>query len=265
MAAALALWRWPDVSLRRAMRMWQRDAALYARSWRRNLLPNFFQPVLYLLSIGFGVGVYVGREIGGIDYVHFIAPGLAAAAAMNGAVFETSWNVYAKLQFAKLYDAVITTPLDPEDVATGELLWALTRTLLYANAFLAIMLLLGFVESWLAVFAPLAMLLVGLPFALIGLTFTALTPDMDMYSYYFALFITPLLLFSGVFFPIGNLPDIADAVAWLTPLHHGVEMTRALVLTGDATSAAAHAGWLAAFSLLLYAPMVHLLSRRLVA
>lgn len=260
---ALALWRWPEVSPRRARRMWQRDAVLYGRSWRRNVLPNFFEPVLYLLSIGFGLGLYVGRQILGVEYADFITPGLAAVAAMNGAVFECAYNVFVKMRFAKLYDAVVTTPLEPPDVAFGELMWAVTRTAIYGNAFLLVLLVMGYVHSPLAVFAPFATVLVGLPFALVGLSFTAVIPDIDLYSYYFTLFITPLFLFSGVFFPVSNLPEAAQAVAWLTPLHHGVEMMRALVLTGSGGDAAAHALWLAVFSALWYPVAVNLMSRRL--
>jgi lipooligosaccharide transport system permease protein len=177
--------------------MWKRDALLYKRSWKRNVLPNFFEPLLYLFSIGLGLGVYVGRKILGVDYADFIAPGLAAAAAMNGAVFETTFNVFVKLRFAKLYDAVITTPLEPEDVAAGELLWAVTRSTIYGVAFVLVMAALGYVHYWAVVFAPLAVALIGLSFGLIGLVFTALTPTIDLFSYFFTLFITPLFLFNG--------------------------------------------------------------------
>ena len=260
---ALALWRLPAVSPRRARRMWQRDVTLYARSWKRNVLPNFFEPVLYLLSLGFGLGLYVGRQILGVEYADFITPGLAAVAAMNGAVFESSYNVFVKMRFAKLYDAVVTTPLEPADVAAGELMWALTRTAIYGNAFLLVLLVMGYVHSPLALLAPFATVLVGLPFALIGLTYTSLIPDIDLYSYYFTLFITPLFLFSGVFFPVSNLPEAAQAIAWLTPLHHGVELMRALVLTGSGGGAAAHALWLVVFAAIWYPPTVNLMSRRL--
>jgi lipooligosaccharide transport system permease protein len=259
-----ALWRWPAASTTGALRLWRRNATLYRRAWRRNILPNFFEPVLYLLSIGLGLGLYVGRSILGVDYVVFIAPGLIAAAAMNGAVFEVTYNVFVKLRFAKLYDAIVTTPLEPEDVALGELLWAVTRSLIYGLAFLTVTAALGYVESGWAVLAPLGVALVGLAFGLIGLIVTSLIPSIDLYSYFFTLFVTPLFLFSGIFFPISDLPDALQPVAWLTPLLHGVELLRALCLSGNLAAAAGHALWLACFSALLYPPAINLLRRRLI-
>ena len=262
-AAALRLWRPPPVWPPGMVRMWKRDLLLYRRSWKRNVLPNFFEPLLYLLSIGVGLGLYVGRKILGVDYVDYIAPGLAAAAAMNGAVFETTFNVFVKLRFAKLYDAVITTPLEPEDVATGELLWAVTRSLIYGSAFLVVMASLGYVHFWGIVFAPAAVALIGLSFGLIGLVFTALTPTIDLFSYFFTLFITPLFLFSGLFFPTSRL-GAAEPVAWFSPLHHGAELMRGLVLTGHLGSAAGHALWLLVFCALVFPPAINLMRRRLV-
>jgi lipooligosaccharide transport system permease protein len=263
MEAVLRLWHPPPVWLPGTVRMWKRDALLYKRSWKRNVLPNFFEPLLYLLSIGLGLGVYVSNQILGVAYADYIAPGLAAAAAMNGAVFETTFNVFVKLRFAKLYDAVITTPLEPEDVAAGELLWAVTRSVIYGTAFLIVMAVLGYVHYWAVIFAPAAAALVGLSFGLIGLVFTALTPTIDLFSYFFTLFITPLFLFSGVFFPVSRLGSAAF-VAWFSPLYHGAELMRGLILTGDLGWAAAHALWLVLFSALVFPPAINLMRRRLV-
>jgi lipooligosaccharide transport system permease protein len=263
MEAVLRLWRPPRVWLPGTVRMWKRDALLYKRSWKRNVLPNFFEPLLYLLSIGLGLGVYVSNQILGVAYADYIAPGLAAAAAMNGAVFETTFNVFVKLRFAKLYDAVITTPLEPEDVAAGELLWAVTRSVIYGTAFLIVMTALGYVHYWAVILAPAAAALVGLSFGLIGLIFTSLTPTIDLFSYFFTLFITPLFLFSGIFFPVSRLGSAAF-VAWFSPLYHGAELMRGLILTGDLGWAAAHALWLILFSALVLPPAINLMRRRLV-
>jgi lipooligosaccharide transport system permease protein len=182
---------------------------------------------------------------------------------MNGAVFETTFNVFVKLRFAKLYDAVITTPLEPEDVAAGELLWAVTRSTIYGVAFLAVMASLGYVHYWAVVFAPAAAALIGLAFGLIGMIFTALTPTIDLFSYFFTLFITPLFLFSGVFFPVSRL-GAAEPVAWFSPLHHAADLMRGLILTGDLVPAAEHALWLLVFCALIFPPAINLMRRRLV-
>jgi lipooligosaccharide transport system permease protein len=263
MLRLLRLWHPPSIWFPGMFRMWKRDALLYKRSWKRNVLPNFFEPVLYLLSIGLGLGVYVGAQILGVNYVDYIAPGLAAAAAMNGAVFETTFNVFVKLRFAKLYDAVITTPLEPEDVAAGELLWAVTRSSIYGMAFILVMAVLGYVHSWGVVFTPLAIALIGLSFGLIGLVFTSLTPTIDLFSYFFTLFITPLFLFSGVFFPTSRL-GAAEPIAWFSPLFHAADLMRGLVLTGDLGDAALNALWLLVFCALILPPAINLMRRRLV-
>jgi lipooligosaccharide transport system permease protein len=258
------LWRWPRVFWGGAYRMWLRDLTLYRRAWKRTVLPNFFEPLLYLLSIGFGLGLYVGTKILGVKYALFLAPGLAAAAAMNGAIFETTYNVFVKLRFAKLYDAVITTPLEPEDVAVGEIMWAVTRSLIYGSSFLVVMGALGYIRSPLAILAPLAVVVIGTAFALVGMLFTALVPDIDLYSVFFTLFITPLFLFSGIFYPVQNLPQALQPVVWFSPLYHAGVLLRSLTLTGDIEAAALNALWMLGLALLLFAPVVNLLRRRLV-
>jgi len=260
----LRAWRWPSVSWPNAGRMWQRNAMLFRRGWRLFVIPNFFEPVLYLLSIGLGLGLYVGQQIMGIEYVVFIAPGLAAASAMNGAVFEVTYNIFVKLQYAKLYDAVITTPLEPEDAAAGELAWAVTRSLMYGVTFVVVMAVLGYVRSPLALLTPIAVAEIGVGFAALGLLITAIIPRIELYTYFFTMFVTPMFLFSGIFFPIDDLPAAVRPVAWFTPLHHGVELLRALCLSGDLASAGGHALWLAVFCVLLGPPAINLMRRRLV-
>ena len=245
--------------------MWERDLTLYRRTYKYNLLPQFFAPILYLLSIGLGLGRYLGSEIGGVPYVQYIAPGLAAMAAMNGVVFELTFNLYGKLQFARLYDAVIATPLEPEDVAVGELLWALTRCMIYVVGFLVVMAMFGDLTSFSgALLALISLPLVGIVFGLIALIYTCIVPSIDFFTYFFVFFYTPLFLFSGIFFPIENLPAAAEYAAFLSPLYHGVEMTRRFALGGDMGTALLHAAILVGFSLILFPPAINLMRRRLV-
>lgn len=264
LATIADLWRPPNVRLFAAVRMWRRNATLFRRGWAKFVLPNFLEPVLYLVAIGIGIGLYVRSDILGVPYVEFIAPGLAASSAMYGAVFETTYNVYVKLRFHHVYDAIITTPLEPEDVALGELLWATTRSFMYGSAFLVVVFALGFVRSSAAPLAFLLLPLVGLSMGLIGFVFTALTPDIELFTYFFNLFIVPLFLFSGIFFPITDLPRWGQILAWFTPLHHGVEMARALVLLGDVTAALRHSLWLAVFCAIVLPPALNLFRGRLV-
>jgi lipooligosaccharide transport system permease protein len=257
--------RRPDVSFRSASRLWQRNFIGYSHSWKMNILPNFFEPFFYLLAIGFGLGTFVDR-VGGIDYATYIAPGLAATSAMYGASFEVTFNVFVKLQFDKLYDAVTVTPLSPEDVVVGEAMWALTRTLIYALPFVLIASLFGLVDSWWALAAPLAAVAIGFCFAAIGLTYTALISTIDLYSFFFTLFITPMFLFSGIFFPIETLPDWAEPLAWFSPLYHAAALFRFLfgVPGVGVASALGHLVWLVAVGAALFPVPQNVFRHRLV-
>lgn len=226
------------VSLVGAYRVWQRNLWVYRDRWPFALLPNFFEPLFYLLGLGVGLGFYVssGGEFGG-NYLLFIAPGLVAAAAMNGASFETTYNVFIKLHFAKLYDAVIATRVNIEDVVVGELMWAVTRSLIYGGAFLLITLFFGVPLTWRLLLAVPAIALVGFAFAAIGLAFTATISIIDLYAYYFTMFLTPSFLFSDIFFPVADrFPAWLVAVAQATPLYRSVQLLRGVVL-GDASTA----------------------------
>ena len=259
-----ALFRVPDVRLRSAWRLWQRDASIYRRTYKLNILPNFFEPVFYLLAMGLGIGGYL-KTIHGVDYVDFIAPGLVATAAMYGTSFEVTFNCFVKMQFGRIYEAVMSTPLSIEDIGLGELLWGTTRAAIYGIVFLGIAAAFGLVHSWLAILAPLAVVLIGMMFSVIGLAFTAVVPLIDYFTYYWTLFITPMFLFSGIFFPLDRFPDWAQTAAWFVPLHQGVELMRALMLTGDAGHAAGAALWLLVFTAALFVLPLNLLHRRLVS
>src|SRR5262249_27665450 len=123
-----------SVSLRHAFAVWYRNFAMYRRTWKLNILPNFFEPLLYLLSIGIGVGSYV-QQMGGTSYAAFLAPGLVAVSAMNGASFEVTYNAFVRLNYEKTYESMLTTPVQPQDLLVGEVLWAVTRAGIYGGCF----------------------------------------------------------------------------------------------------------------------------------
>lgn len=215
------------ISLPHALAVWKRNAAMYRRTWMLNLLPNFFEPVFYLLSIGLGVGAYVS-QMGGMSYAAFLAPGLVCVAAMNGASFEVTYNIYVRLTFEKQYDAMLTTPIEPDDVMLGELLWAITRASIYGTCFFVVIAAAGLVPmpSGLLILAVIP--LAGLLFAAIGMTFSLYIPTIELFSFYFTLFLTPLFLFSDVFFPLAErLSPAWQWVAEILPLLHPVRLARA--------------------------------------
>ena len=210
-----------------ALSVWRRNASMYARTWKLNLLPNFFEPVFYLMAIGIGVGAYID-EMGGVSYVEFLAPGLICVAAMNGASFEVTYNIYVRLSFEKVYDAMLTTPLLPDDVLVGELLWAMTRSTIYGGIFFLVVAAQGLAPLPQSALVLVVVPLAGLLFAMIGITYSLRVPTIDFFSFYFTLFLTPLFLFSDVFFPIQErLSGPWLFVAEILPLLHPVRLARA--------------------------------------
>lgn len=228
---------WPQRALpggigRGAWRVVERNTVAYRRQWYL-FLSGLAEPALYLLSIGIGVGGLVGKVPGPggepVDYKSFVAPGLMAAAAMNGAVLDTTFNFFFKFKYAHTFDAMLATPLRVRDVAYGEMTWALLRGALYSAAFLATMAVAGLVESRWALLAVPAGLLVGAAFAGLGIagtTFMRSWLDFDFVN----LALVPMFLFSGVFFPLSQYPDAVAWVVRVTPLYQGVVLERALVL-----------------------------------
>ncbi len=226
------------VSLPHAVAVWRRNFALYRRTWKLNLLPNFFEPILYLVSIGIGVGAYVD-QMGGTSYIAFLAPGLVAVAAMNGASFEVTYNAYVRLNFEKTYDSMLTTPIQPEDVLAGEVLWAVTRASIYGGCFFLVVAAVGLAPLPEALWAIPMIPLTGLLFASIGIGFSLRIPSIDLFSFYFTLFLTPLFLFSDIFFPLQErLSGAWLTVAEVLPLLHTVRLVRA-AFRGDASLALA--------------------------
>jgi lipooligosaccharide transport system permease protein len=215
-----------SISVPHALSVWQRNATMYRRTWMLNILPNFFEPVLYLVAIGVGVGAYVHR-MRGMSYSAFLAPGLVCVAAMNGASFEVTYNIYVRLTFEKAYDAMLTTPLEPDDVLAGEVLWAMTRSCIYGGCFFIVVALFGLAPLPSSLFVLPVIPLAGLLFASIGVAFSLRIPSIDLFSFYFTLFLTPLFLFSDVFFPLEErLSGIWLWVAEVLPLLHPVRLAR---------------------------------------
>jgi lipooligosaccharide transport system permease protein len=251
-------------SPRIAARVWWRDAHNFSKLWRGALLPTFLDPLFYLFAMGFGLGTYLAT-IQGIPYKEFIAPGLVASAAMWAAVFETTYNIYIKMNENRLYDALIATPVEVPDVVTGEIAWAATRSLVYGTSFLAVITAFGLVSSWWALAMPLCLLLGGACFGVIGMLFTALVPKIDLYSYFFTLFVTPMFLFAGIFFPLDKLPSGIEWLAWFTPLYHLVNLMRDLATGTDLVHVPGNALWLAVLTLILYPPLAAQMRKRLIA
>jgi len=217
---------------RRAGLMIERNLYVYRRTWLV-IVSGFFEPLFYLLGIGFGLGALVGSVTGPggqeISYQLFIAPAMLASSSMNGAIAESTFNVFFKLNYQKTYDAILSTPMSVGDVALGEIGWALIRGGLYSIGFLAVMALLGLVVSPWVILAFPAALLVGFAFAAVGMAATSYMrtwQDFDLIQ----LVILPLFLFSATFYPIDAYPEALRIVVQLTPLYQGVDLIRSLAV-----------------------------------
>lgn len=195
------------------------------------LISGIFEPIFYLFAIGVGLGELVGDvEIAGVlvSYTAFAAPALLAASAMNGAVFEAT-NMFFKLKYVKVYDGVLATPVTAKEIASGEIIWTLTRGAMYSGVFLAVMAIMGLVESPLGVLAFPASILIGFAFGALGaagVTYMRSIQDFDN-----VLLITiPMFLFSATFYPLDVYPQWLQTVTWISPLFHGVVLLRGLTL-----------------------------------
>lgn len=232
---------------RRARRLVERNILVYRRSWVF-FVSGFFEPFFYLLSIGVGLSklvhpIHVGGQV--IPYTVYVAPGLLASSAMNGATLDSTFNVFFKLKIAKTYDAVLSTPLGPGDVALGELTWSLMRATVYSTAFLVVMAGFGYVLSpWAVLCLPSAML-VSYAFAAVGMaatTYMRSWQDFDKVS----LALIPLFLFSATFYPLSVYPGWLQALIRCTPLYQGVALLRGLDLGIVSWTLVGHALYLAA-------------------
>ena len=195
------------------------------------VLSGFFEPIFYLLSLGIGLGAIVGAVTTStgqsVPYAAYIAPALLAVSAMNGAIFDSTWNVFFKMQYAKLYEGMLATSLGPLDVALGEIFLALLRGGVYAAGFLVVMQVLGLNLAWTAVLALPAVLLIAFGFASLGMAITSYLKSFQQMDW-ITFVMLPMFLFSATFYPLSVYPQAIRVVIEMLPLWHGVELVRGL-------------------------------------
>lgn len=213
----------------------EHNLLVYRRTWRGTAFSTVLTPVLFLSAMGLALGSLVPgvARFGGVSYLAFLAPGLLAAQAMQTTTIESTWPLLAGFKWVKSFEGAIATPQRPLDLAVGHLYWLAVRGGLVTGVFLLVMFAFGAVVSPLAVLAWPAAVLTGLAFGMPIAAFTATQRTENAFMILFRFIITPLYLFSGTFFPIEQLPEVIRPVAWLTPLYHGVALTRSLALAHD--------------------------------
>ena len=211
----------------RFIRVWQRNRDVFFRLWHSEAPGSIAEPLLVLFAFGMGLGAYIGL-VDGQRYIEYIAPGVIAAYAMFSASFECTYASFIRMEYQYTYDAILATPLNVEDVTAGEIFWGATRSLMTGVVILAIAAAFQLVPSPWALLIPLVAFLEGIMFAAIALFFTSIVPAIYTFNYYFTLFITPMFLLSGVFFPLTSFPKILQTLSWVAPLTPAVHLTRGL-------------------------------------
>lgn len=232
-------------------RVWQRNWLVYRRLWHRSLAFGFLQPILFLTAMGLGLGTLMGTDdlsaFGGVPYIDWLGPGLLAAMGMQTATFESTYPIMNKIMWGRNYEAILSTPLGIRNIVLGELGWSAFRIGTLAAVFLLVLALFGIPRSPLAILAVPFAVLTGLAFSSCLIAFTATQKNDVGFSAIFRFVINPLFLFSGTFFPLTQLPEQVQWVAWLTPLFHGVELVRGSILDQlSLPTAAVHLGYLLA-------------------
>jgi len=235
--------------------------------WRKLLGPSltfsFGEPVIYLLGLGYGLGQFIG-EVNGVAYFTFLASGLLAASAMNVASFEGMFSVFTRMTHQQTYDAILATPLQVDDIVAGETLWCASKSVLNTLPILLVATLLGAIESWSALAAIPVFFLVGLCFAGPAIVAAAFAPSYDFFNYYTTLLITPMFIFSGVFYPVATLPAVAQVIVNILPLSHAIALIRPLVAGTPLTDPLLHVGVLLAYAVVGFVAATIFIRRRLI-
>ena len=246
-----------------ALRVWRRNF----ESWRRFSLSFVVaalgNPIFYLGSIGYGLGRFVA-DIDGLPYAVFLTPGILASSAMNSASFETTFGSFTRLHEQNTYSAILATPCSVADIVAGDILWAATKSVAAVLFVLLVTAAAGLLPSPLALVALPVAFLTGLSFGGLGMVATARSGSYNFFDYYFTLGISPMMFFSGVFFPLGSLPGWAQAVAWFLPLTHAVRLCRGLVAGAPSVALIGDAAWLVVAAALTFVLAERLIRRRLI-
>jgi len=219
--------RTPELSLR-WIPVWRRNLLVWRKLAIASVLGNIADPLLYMLALGYGIGAFV-PEVGGMKYIAFIGTGMVCQSAMFTASFEAMYSAFSRMHVQRTWDAIINAPLSLDDVVFAEWIWAASKSVMSVLAILIVIMLLGFGHSWHAIWVLPLGFVTGLTFAAFGLVMTSLAPGYDFFTYFFTLGLTPMLLLSGVFFPVDQMPAALRTVAAILPLSHAIDIARPLL------------------------------------
>lgn len=251
----------PEFSLRWTP-VWRRNLLVWRKLAIASVLANIADPLLYMLAIGFGIGSFI-PQMDGMTYIAFLGTGMVCQSAMFTASFEGMYSAFSRMYMQKTWDAIINTPISLDDVLFAEWIWCASKSVVSVTAILLVILALGYGHSGLALWILPLGFLVGLCFGAFGLIMNALAPGYDFFTYFFTLVLTPMLLLSGVFFPVDQMPAALQMVSGVLPLKHAIDIARPLLMGKVPNGIVVHALVIAAYALVGYYVALVLTRRRL--
>jgi lipooligosaccharide transport system permease protein len=244
--------------------VWRRDFDVFRRLFIINFGLPMLEPILYLVALGFGLGLYI-KEIAGVPYSRFIAPGLVCVAIMYASYFECTFASFVRMYYQRTFDAIIATPVNVQEVVAGEILWGATRAAINGGLVYVVVIAFGLASPWLILLVLPLGFLGGLLFASLGMISTALVPGIEYFNYPIFLFITPMFLFSGTFFPLDVLPQpVQTASLAVLPLTHLIRIARTTFLSSPSWGVLQSFLWLAVVGACAFLAALHLMHRRLI-
>jgi lipooligosaccharide transport system permease protein len=241
-----------------------RNKDVFMKTYKTNFLPSLLEPILYLAALGVGLGGFV-QPIDGQPYIEFIAPALVAVSMMYSSFYECTYASFVRMYFQKTFDAIIATPVNVDEVIAGEILWGATKSLINSSLVLVVIVVFGLVSSPLLLLIPLVAFLAGMVFSSIGMCFTAIIPNIDSFNYPAFLFITPMFLLSGTFFPLSSLPSLLKLFAQIFfPLTNAVIITRSLALGTIHNNVFFNIVWMLIILPIFFVLSINLMKKRLI-
>ena len=254
-------------------RVWRRNLDVFLKTIKVNFFPSLFEPILYIFAFGIGFGGLIsgGQVLLGVPYINFLVPGLVAISIMNGGFFETTYGSFVRMYYQKTFDAIIATPVSVDEVIAGELLWGATRSAISATTVLAVIAVFSLffnpplIGSPLVLLVPVLSFLGGLMFASIAMCFTALAPNIEFFNYPAFLFVTPMFLLSGTFFPITQFPVAVQIFAQIVlPLTPVASITRGLFFGSLNPVMLLGLAWIITLTIVFFVLSINLMRKRLI-
>jgi len=219
----------------RIISVWYRHVRVYNSNFLSNAFPPLFEPLIFLAGLGIGLGAYI-QTMGAVNYLLFLASGLIVTSAMYTAAFECTYGTFIRLEFDKVYDGMLGAPISPNDLVVGEILFAGTKGMLFSFAVLLVTWATGIISFPLSILAALVGFICGVMFATLSMFITSFVKNINHFNFYFTGLLSPMFFFSGVVFPLENLPKVLQYVAEAIPLTHVVRMARAFCIPGGLNS-----------------------------